>query len=67
MLWKRRTSKLKAHQPELLASALQEMGRNDLAEVVLSHHKENKEITTESFECVTDKVASYNQTTIQFV
>ena len=60
MLWKRRTSKLKSRQPELLASALQEMGRNDLATVVLQHHHDNREIMPDSFDCMTEKVANYN-------
>ena len=60
MLWKRRTSKFKGRQPDILASALQEMGRNDLATVVLQCHRDNREIMPDSFECTAEQVASYN-------
>ena len=60
MLWKRRTTKLKGHQPEMLASALEEMGRSDLANAVLQHHKDNREIMPDSFDCMAEKVANFN-------
>lgn len=50
MLWKRKTNKMKEKQVELLVRALQEMGRNDAASVLLQKHRENAELTPESFE-----------------
>ena len=49
MLWKRRTSKFKDTQVDLLVRALQEMGRYDVAAVVLQKHRENVELTPECF------------------
>ena len=50
MLWKRKTAKIKDKQVDFLVRALQEMGRNDTAAVVLQKHRENAELTPECFE-----------------
>lgn len=50
LLWKRRTNRFKATQVDSLISALQEMGRDDVAVVVRECHKNNKELTQASFE-----------------
>ena len=49
MLWKRKTSKLKDAQVDMLAAALQEMGRTDTAAVVLARHRANLELTPSCF------------------
>ena len=50
LLWKRRTTKFKGdRQVNMLASAFEDMGRNDCANVLLEQHKLNKEITPECF------------------
>ena len=50
LLWKRRSSKYKDQQVQLLVDALQEMGRYDMATVILDRHKQNLELTQECFE-----------------
>lgn len=50
LLWKRRTTKYKSTQVELLVSALEDMGRNDIATIVRESHKNNKELTPASFD-----------------
>ena len=52
LLWKRRsTRKYKGdRQVEALAYALEEMGRNDTAAVVMEQHRLNQELTPDCFE-----------------
>ncbi len=49
LLWKRKTTKYKDKQIDLLIRALQEMGRSDAADVVLEKHKENVELCHQFF------------------
>ena len=50
LMWKRRTNRLKDRQVDLLISALQEMGRNDVATIVNDCHKNNRELSQASFD-----------------
>lgn len=52
LLWKRRSSmKYKGdRQVEALVQALEEMGRDDTAAVVMQQHKLNQELTSECFD-----------------
>ena len=50
LLWKRRTARHKERQIELLAEAMAEMGRHDIAAIVLERHQENMELTPECFD-----------------
>ena len=54
LLWKRRSSKMKEMQVDILASALDDMGRPDLASVVLDRHRQNKELSYGCFDLDTD-------------
>ena len=50
LLWKRRTARHKERQIELLAEAMAEMGRHDIAAIVLERHQENMELTPDCFD-----------------
>ena len=50
MLWKRKTSKDKEKQVDLLIQALQEMGRSDVAETIRQQHMQNAELTEDCFQ-----------------
>lgn len=51
LLWKRRSDPLfKGRQVDMLVSALRQLGRNDLANIVVDRHSKNLELTPECFE-----------------
>ena len=45
LLWKRRSSRLKDRQVDMLTEAMEEMGRKDLSDLIAERHKLNLEIT----------------------
>ena len=49
MLWKRKSSKLKEGQIDQLVQALEEMGRRDVAEILVAKHTANEELTPDCF------------------
>lgn len=51
LLWKRRSEPLfKGRQVDMLVSALRQLGRDDLANIVVDRHSKNLELTPECFE-----------------
>ncbi|KAI0234863.1 hypothetical protein LSAT2_014760 [Lamellibrachia satsuma] len=49
LLWKRRTNIYKNKQVDLLADALNDMGRSDLVAVLMDHHRQNIELSPDCF------------------
>lgn len=49
LYWKRQQKDKKDGAVELLSMALRDMGRDDIASMVLQKHKENKDLTLECF------------------
>ena len=49
LLWKRRSHHYKNKQADLLADALNDMGRSDVAAVIMDHHRQNIELTPNCF------------------
>lgn len=56
LLWKRRTASARDGQVELLCSGLEQMGRQDAAEIIRQRHRQNAELTPECF-------TSFNEST----
>lgn len=54
LYWKRQTKDKKDGAVGLLTMALREMGRSDIARVVLEKHKDKKELTAGCFDILSD-------------
>jgi hypothetical protein len=50
LLWKRRSSRYKDRQVDMLIEAMDEMGRKDLADLIMERNKLNLEITPDCLE-----------------
>lgn len=51
LLWKRRSEpSFKGRQIDMLVAALRQLGRHDLADIVVERHDKNLELTPECFE-----------------
>ena len=49
LLWKRRSNHYKNRQVDMLADALNDMGRSDVAAVIMDRHRQNIELTPNCF------------------